>query len=104
RLTTTIFTTFIWALILAIYSGMVNMVSAAGMLVGFATLGPIAGICLSIAMLLIMIETPSFLKSFIDNQPNALQLLKKTYSSVKSSTSLGMAKKAAGWVMPATPK
>ncbi|AEO93413.1 gp153 [Bacillus phage G] len=100
RLTTTIFTTFIWALILAIYSGMVSMIASAGMLAGFPTLGPIAGICLSIAMLLIMIETPAFLRSFMDNQPNALHLVKKVYTNVKSSTPMGFANKAAGWILP----
>lgn len=102
RMITTIFTTFIWALILAIYSGMVSMVSAAGTITGFATLGPIAGICLSIAMLLVMIETPTFLRSFMDNQPNALGLLKKTVSNVRNSTPVGLTVKAAGWLKPKT--
>jgi len=102
RLTTTIFTTFVWALILAIYSGMVSMVAATGMLVGFPTLGPIAGICLSIAMLLVMIQTPDFLRAFLDNQPNALALIKSTYNNVKNSTPAGLAKKATGWVKPRT--
>lgn len=98
RLTTTIFTTFVWALIVALYSGMVTMTASVGMIAGFPTLGPIAGICLSIAMLLVMIETPSFLKGFLDNQPSALQLLKRTYGTVKGSTPVGLTKKAAGWI------
>lgn len=100
RLITTIFTTFVWALILSIYSGMVTMVASAGMLVGFPTLGPIAAICLSIAMLLVMIETPSYFRSFMDNQPNALQMAKNTFRNVKNSTPVGLTKKAIGWIRP----
>lgn len=98
RLITTIFTTFVWALIIAIYSGMVSMVASAGVLAGFTTLGPIAAICLSIAMLLIMIETPSYFRQFLDNQPNALNMILSTYRNIKNSTPVGLAKKATGWL------
>lgn len=99
KMITTIFTTFIWALILAIYSGMVSLVSATGILVGFETIGPIAGICLSIAMLLVMIETPSFLRGFMSNSPNMAQSISSTYRNIKNSTPAGLTKKAAGWII-----
>ena len=99
RLVTTIFTTFVWALILALYSGMVSMISTAGMITGFEVLGPVAGICLSVAMLMVMIQTPSFLKQFLDNQPSALHLLKSTYNNVKGSIPTNLATKATGWVL-----
>ncbi|MNY13374.1 hypothetical protein D3C86_1465060 [compost metagenome] len=99
RLITNIFTAFVWALIIALYSGMVSAVASAGMLVGFPTLGPIAGICLSIALLLVMIDTPSFLRTYMDSGQNPISMIKNTAAAVKSSTPVGIAKKAGGWLL-----
>lgn len=99
RLISNIFTAFVWALIIALYSGMVSAVASAGMLVGFPTLGPIAGICLSIALLLVMIDTPGFLRAYMDSGQNPISMIKGTVSAVKNSTPVGIAKKAGGWLL-----
>lgn len=99
RLTTTIFTTFVWALILAMYSSMISMVASSGTLASFPTLGPIAGMCLSVSMLLMMIETPSFLRRFMDNQPSALGLLRKTSGNIMRSPQVRTARKIKDWII-----
>lgn len=99
RLISNIFTTFVWALIIALYSGMVSAVASAGMLVGFPTLGPIAGICLSIALLLVMIETPEFLRSYMSAGKNPINMIKGTINNVRNSTPIRFTQKAAGWML-----
>lgn len=100
RLISTIGTTLIWAILFAIYSAMVSLVASTGMLVGFPTLGPIAGICLSVALLLTMHQTPGFLRSFMNTHDSALDIMKKTTSSVVSTykAPVNFAKKATGWI------
>ncbi|MDF2533991.1 MAG: hypothetical protein K0R18_148 [Bacillales bacterium] len=99
RLTTNIFTTFVWALIISLYSGMVSIVASTGMLIGFPTLGPIAGICLSIALLLVMIETPDFLRQHLASGKNPIAMIKSTVNNVRNSTPLRITKRAAGWML-----
>ncbi|MNB96076.1 hypothetical protein D3C81_753420 [compost metagenome] len=99
RLTTTIFTTFVWSVIIALYSAMVSLVATTGMLVGFPTLGPIAAMCLSISLLLVMVETPSFLAGFMDSHQNALKLAKNNITSIVRTVKNPVGK-AAGWLKP----
>lgn len=99
RLITNIFTTFVWALIIALYSGMVSAVASAGMLVGFPTLGPIAGICLSIALLLVMIDTPEFLRSYLHSGQSPINMIKSTVSNIKNSAPTKIAQRATGWML-----
>jgi len=100
RLTTTIFTTFIWCILLSLYSSMVSMVASAGMLSGYPILGPIASMCLSIALLLVMVETPSFLRTFMDSHESALTMLKNTGSKVMGGVKkpFNVAGKVTGWI------
>lgn len=103
RLTSTVFTTFAWSIIIAIYSAMISMIASAGMMVGFPTLGPIAGMCLSIALLLVMVETPSFLRQFIDSHQSAVTLAKanitQAVKAAKAIRSLNVKGKVAGWMV-----
>lgn len=100
RLTSTIGTTLIWAILFAIYSAMVSLVASTGMLVGFPTLGPIAAICLSIALLLTMHQTPSFLRGFMQSEQSALDIMKSTTKDVVSTYKkpISLTKKATGWL------
>lgn len=100
RLTSTIGTTLIWAILFAIYSAMVSLVSSTGMLVGFTTLGPIAAMCLSIALLLTMHQTPAFLRGFMQSQSSAVDLMRHTAGDVikMSRIPVNITKKATGWL------
>lgn len=66
RIISVIFTTFFWALILVIYTAMVSLVSLNG---------TIWGMCMSIALLLFMLKTPSYFNQFLHAQENPLQIL-----------------------------
>lgn len=100
RLTSTIGTTLVWAILFAIYSALVSLVSATGMLVGFPTLGPIASMCLSIALLLTMNHTPAFLRGFMQNQQSVIDIMKSTANDVVSTTKkpINIVRKATGWL------
>lgn len=75
RLFSTIFTTFIWAVILVLYTGLISIVAAKG---------TIWAMCMSIALLLVMLETPSYLRQFMDAQQNPIQLIRKTKNDIVS--------------------
>lgn len=101
RLTSTIFTTFAWSILIAIYSALVSMVASAGMLVGYPTLGPVAGMCLSIALLLVMIETPSFLREFMHSHDSALKLAKNNITQAVRAVKTPIIR-VSGWLKPKT--
>lgn len=100
RLTSTIGTTLIWAILFAIYSAMVSLVATTGMLAGFPTLGPIAAMCLSIALLLTMHQAPSFLRGFMQSQQSAVDIMKSTAIDVMSmaKSPINITRKATGWL------
>lgn len=66
RLFTTVFTSFFWSLILVMYTAMIGTV---------ALTGTVWGMCMSIALLLVMLETPSYLRQFMDSGSNPIQML-----------------------------
>lgn len=83
RIITLIFTTFIWAIMFCLYGAMVSLTASTGMLAAFPLLGPIATVCLSLAMLMLMNKVPSLLSTYVDNSsPNALSMVASTAKSV----------------------
>jgi hypothetical protein len=97
RLSSTIFTTVAWAILIAIYSSLVSMVSYSTILVGYPTLGPIAGMCLSIALLLVMIEVPDFLRGFMVSHQSAVKLAKNNITQAVK-TIKNPVTKVGGWI------
>jgi hypothetical protein len=102
RIIVLVFTTFVWALMFCLYGAMVSLTASTGMLTAFPLLGPIATICLSLAMLMLMNKVPSMLSQYVDNSPNAVTMLKQTAGSVISTSKMPFktARKVAGWLKP----
>lgn len=95
RLFTTIFTQFIWAVILALYTGFVSMV---------ALDGTVWSMCMSLALLLTMLKTPNYLHQFMHSTENPFQIMNQAKSrtlrnmrKVKNFKS-GISKKVTGFI------
>lgn len=101
KLISTVFTTFVWCILITLYSSMVSMVSSIDMLYGYSFLGPVASICLSVALLLVMTETPSFLREFMNDHGSMLQKIKSTSTNVVRGikTPLNFASRVKGWMV-----
>lgn len=100
RLFTTVFTSFFWSLILVLYTAMVGTV---------ALTGTVWGMCMSIALLLVMLETPTYIRQFMDAGSNPIQMLNKAKNTAAqkmrqvrnvASGGIGMAREVTGWLKP----
>lgn len=95
RMFTTIFTQFIWAVILALYTGFVGMM---------AMDGTVWGMCMSLALLLTMLKTPNYLHQFMQSAENPLQIMSnaknRTLSNARKIRNFknGISKKVTGFI------
>lgn len=95
RVTATIFTQLVWAVLLALYTGLVSMV---------ALEETMWGMCMSLALLLTMLKTPNYFHQFMQSSENPFQIINQAKSrTLRNSRKIknfknGISKKAKGFI------